>query len=512
MKEKPANISAFLKKMNGTPCSSGGEFTVSEGPCRSDRTRLPGMQIAAMGSLLLLVCVLTYWFHGVMETGVVFTHLFYIPIILSAVWWGRAGLLVAVILAAILLGSNLVRHPNIFSVNDLFRASIFIITGYVVAELSESIFKSRDVLQKREEKYRHFFSEARVGFFRTTIEEGRFLEANQMMAQILGYDSIQVLKQNCTLAKCYVNPESRAKNIEKAWGRGAIHNAEAQIYRKNGSTIWVRFSGLIRADKGYIEGVCVDITRLKRAEKSLIKANKHMVYEHKKRKQISQKLIQELEKSQRRLAMELHDQVGQELTSLKMDFELALKQGIRTGCHDPILQHIERGRDKVVRTMQSVRALCAGLKPSVLDDLGLTPALRELCNQIQDQAGILTHLFLRAIPRNLSPDIELAVYRIVQEAVTNVVRHAEAREVFISLVQRENRLILSVEDNGKGFDPPRQENPRIRQEGLGLMIMEERAIQLGGRFHMESRPGQGTHVWADFPCRNLAPPDLLLEE
>ena len=143
----------------------------------------------------------------------------------------------------------------------------------------------------------------------------------------------------------------------------------------------------------------------------------------------------------------------------------------------------------------------------MLDDLGVIPALRELCNHIQHQTGMEIHLFTRAVPDRLHPEIELALYRIAQEALTNAVRHSNAAEVFVSLVRREGHILLSVEDTGKGFDAHGPTGRPGRTEGLGLMIMEERAILLGGRFHMESRAGEGTHIWADFPCTHPDAPD-----
>ena len=332
-----------------------------------------------------------------------------------------------------------------------------------------------------------------------------------MMARILGYNSVEELKRGCLLSRHYAVPDCRSRTLEKAAEKGTIQNAEARLIRKDGQDSWIRFSGIMKVEEGFIEGVAVDITRIKQVEAAFKRTNRLMAREHHKRKRLSHKLITELERNQRRLAMELHDQVGQELTTLKMDFELALNRGEEASDRSSDLERLARGRDRVVRTIQTIRSLCAGLRPFVLDDLGVIPAIRELCKQIQDQTGIEIHLFTGNIPERLSPDIELAVYRIAQEALTNIVRHAEAGEVFVNLVLKTGRIILSVEDNGKGFDSQGPKGRSIQHDGLGLFIMEERAIQMGGRFHIDSRPGKGTLLWADFPSGHTDGTDRFKE-
>jgi two-component system sensor histidine kinase DegS len=150
-------------------------------------------------------------------------------------------------------------------------------------------------------------------------------------------------------------------------------------------------------------------------------------------------------------------------------------------------------RDLVRSTLQDVRRLAVDLRPSALDDFGLVPALERLIGNFTEQTGIAVD-FQPLVEERLSPDIETALYRIVQESLTNLVKHAPAGRVSIVLRRGERAVSVVVEDDGVGFDPG-----AAREDGLGLVGMRERVALLGGRFDVESRPGAGTTFVAEVP-------------
>ncbi len=196
---------------------------------------------------------------------------------------------------------------------------------------------------------------------------------------------------------------------------------------------------------------------------------------------------QELER--RRLARELHDETGQALTSIL----LGLK-GVEDAPSEAERQQAARElRELVVTTLQDVRRLAVELRPKALDDFGLVPALERLVESFGEQTGIVVELEAQ-LGERLSPEAETALYRIVQEALTNVVKHARARHVSILLVRREKSVSAVIEDDGLGFDPA-----TIREEGLGLLGMRERLELVDGRFDVESQPGAGTTIVAEVP-------------
>jgi signal transduction histidine kinase len=199
---------------------------------------------------------------------------------------------------------------------------------------------------------------------------------------------------------------------------------------------------------------------------------------------------QELERT--RLARELHDETGQALTSILLG--LKSLEDARQG--EDGRAALAEVRNLVVSTLQDVRRLAVELRPAALDDFGLVPALERLAGTFRDQTGMTVDLENRLKNARLPTDVETALYRIVQEALTNVVKHAGAARVSIVLMHRDRSVAVVVEDDGSGFDPA-----AAREEGLGLVGMRERVGLVGGRLRIESAAGTGTTLVAEVPLR-----------
>jgi signal transduction histidine kinase len=196
---------------------------------------------------------------------------------------------------------------------------------------------------------------------------------------------------------------------------------------------------------------------------------------------------QELER--KRLARELHDETGQALTSILLGLKsLELAGG------DDARDSVESLRALVVETLQNVRRLAVELRPSALDDFGLVAALERLSATHREQTELEIDFEARGLRERLPQAIETTVYRVVQEALTNVVKHASASRVTILVVQRDTSVMAVVEDNGQGFDPQ-----VIRMDALGLVGMSERAALVRGKVAIESAPGSGTTVRVEVP-------------
>jgi signal transduction histidine kinase len=195
---------------------------------------------------------------------------------------------------------------------------------------------------------------------------------------------------------------------------------------------------------------------------------------------------QELER--RRLARELHDEIGQDLTSLL----LGLKTIEEAGDKEELNEATAALRELIVTALQDVRRLAVELRPQALDDFGLVPALERLATTFSEQTGMVVELEDRLGGLRLPSDVETALYRIVQEALTNVVKHAQARHVSILLTWKERRVAAVIEDDGRGFDP------RAETEGLGLLGIRERLDLLGGRLVTEAT-GAGMTLVAEVP-------------
>jgi signal transduction histidine kinase len=197
---------------------------------------------------------------------------------------------------------------------------------------------------------------------------------------------------------------------------------------------------------------------------------------------------QELER--RRLARELHDETGQALTSILLGLS-----GIEDSPDEASLRAaVGEVRDRVRSTLQDVRRLAVELRPSALDDFGLVPALERLLDGFAEQTGIAVEFEPALAGVRLPAEVETALYRIVQESLTNVVKHADARRVSVVATRKRDSVSVVVEDDGVGFEPE-----RAREGGLGLLGMRERVALLGGRVTVESRPGAGTTFVAEVP-------------
>src|SRR5581483_2559442 len=203
-----------------------------------------------------------------------------------------------------------------------------------------------------------------------------------------------------------------------------------------------------------------------------------------------QRVVSAQELERRRLARELHDETGQALTSIL----LGLRGLEEVKDADALKATVGEVRDLVRSTLQDVRRLAVELRPKALDDFGLVAALERLTESFAEQTGIAVEFAAPKDADRLPAEVETALYRIVQESLTNVVKHARASRVSIVLTRRRSSVSIVVEDDGVGFEPGRETG-----DGIGLLGMQERVGLLGGRVALESRPGAGTTFVAEVP-------------
>jgi signal transduction histidine kinase len=214
-----------------------------------------------------------------------------------------------------------------------------------------------------------------------------------------------------------------------------------------------------------------------------------------RRGQLLRKVIAAQEEERKRLARELHDETSQQLTALAMQLEMLAPE-----LQKPVnIARLNEGRALVSRMVDDLHRVIYDLRPSMLDDLGLLPAIRWFAERRLAARGIAVHFEFPETPPDLSPEARTAVYRVVQEALTNIERHARAETVMVACSVTGDRLILEVEDDGAGFDPEAMRQPRETGQGLGLLGMRERLSLLDGTCDVESQPGQGTRVVVTLP-------------
>ncbi|HZL56516.1 MAG TPA: sensor histidine kinase [Bryobacteraceae bacterium] len=209
-------------------------------------------------------------------------------------------------------------------------------------------------------------------------------------------------------------------------------------------------------------------------------------------KELSTRLVDAQEGERRAISRELHDEVGQSLSALlvtlgNMSAELPPKPA-----DGALVRHLNASRELAESSLRCVRNMALLLRPSMLDDLGLLPALQWQSREVSKRTGIVIAVDAEGVPEELPDDYRTAIYRVVQETIHNCEQHANARTIRVTMRVHANSLALSVQDDGRGFD-----SAAVR--GMGLLGMQERITNLAGTFHIESEPGRGTLVMVRLP-------------
>jgi len=261
---------------------------------------------------------------------------------------------------------------------------------------------------------------------------------------------------------------------------------EVDVIAKDGRRVPIEVSSRAIYENGMlvgVQGMARDITERKQAQDAL--------------QMFSRQLIEAQEEERRRIARELHDQIGQILTVVKMNLH-AVQQVCQGSDAGP---YVKDNIEAVDEALRLVRDLSVELRPPILDDLGLTTALHWYVDRYTKRTGLTVDVVIDLPDENerFSREFETACFRIAQEALTNVVRHAKATHVVVRLARNREVLLLTVRDNGAGFDVKRLRKRALRVSTLGLISMQERAHAAGGRVEIESSPAGGTEVRFTLP-------------
>lgn len=286
-----------------------------------------------------------------------------------------------------------------------------------------------------------------------------------------------------------IHPEDREevrKTVEKAMKDGKPFAFFHRIVRPDGAIRIVHGRGLVALDnKGNVIrmfGTGQDVTEAKQAEEAL--------------KQLPQRILEAQEVERRRLSRELHDDVCQRLSAMKLTIDVLETDLPRKR---NILKKIEATKGQVDQVITDIRRISWNLRPTTLDDLGLVVALRKLCKDLGETHNLkIRFKASRSIPEHFSTQTEIALYRIAQESLANAIKHSEASGIDLDLKRTDEKIVLTVVDNGNGFDASKQRR-HGPGHGLGLLSMKERVSLLHGALHISSTPSKGTKITAEFP-------------
>lgn len=348
-----------------------------------------------------------------------------------------------------------------------------------------------EALREAERKYRDIFEHAGEGIFQST-PDGRYIDANPALADMYRFASPEELihsRQDISL-QVYVDPTRREEFKRQLEEHGVVRGFEHEVFRKDGSRFWISVNARVVQDEQgaiqYYEGTAQDITERKAAEEKLKASSEQL-------RALSARLQSAREEEGTRIAREIHDELGATLTSLRWDLEIFDKV-ISESKDGSQLQTLRERIEAMLRltetTISSVRRISSELRPSVLDDLGLVEAIEWQAGQFQARTGITCRCDCSLENLDLSRERSTAVFRIFQEALTNILRHAQATSVDITMKAEAGEFVFAISDNGRGIT----EDEKSGSQSLGLLGMQERAQLIGAKLDVNSDAGKGTVV------------------
>jgi|GEM_PF-2292340 len=361
-------------------------------------------------------------------------------------------------------------------------------------DLERRVAERTAELARAEARYRSIYENAPVGIFQKTLQ-GRYLAANAQLARIYGYESPEELVAEAAEAPAslYVDPEAWAAMRRLLTTQDRLDNFEVLVRRADGRLAWTsRMVRVVRDAEGkevYYEGFVSDVTDRRQAEEQV-----HA---------LTRELLRAQESERQRISRELHDNMAQTLSSLAIAWKTMFDGHPEVSAE--VLQRAEALAAHLSGLTRSVRDLAYDLRPLALDELGLARAVRMHCEEFADQTGLTVEFSAAGLDSlTLETDTAINIFRLVQEALRNVAKHAGAERVVVKLVASHPHILVRVEDDGQGFDmAERRAVTRPGERRMGLQSMEERVLLLGGTFKVHSRPGQGTRVFAEIPVLEL---------
>ncbi len=343
--------------------------------------------------------------------------------------------------------------------------------------------KFRDDLKQSEERYRGLIENSSEIIYQT--DQKRFFAGmNKTMLDKLGYLSEELMGMKIENIVPVNEREKVIDHIRKVIEKGS-DSIETMFLSKQGKIIYVEINANAMYDA---KNCCIetrafvrDITEKKKAAA----AEKH----EKELQLLASHIISIQEKERRRISRELHDEAGQALTAMKINIEI-MENDI-SGSSTSIRKRLAETKQLVTHTLHEIRSLAFELRPSLLDDFGALAAISEYSKNYSERTNINVQVQGENIVERFSPEIDILLYRCVQEALNNVTKHSEATNVTIEIVQEEQGIHMSINDNGKGFDIKEPFEENMNGSGIGLFGMKERVTLLNGSLKIHSKRNKG---------------------
>jgi PAS domain S-box-containing protein len=396
-------------------------------------------------------------------------------------------------------------------------------------QMEKKLKKNEQKYRSLFEKYRNLFEGVPVGIFRTT-PDGKVLDANTALIKILAYPD-KASFMNINAKNLYVDANDRKVWEDIVHRDGIVNGVEMQMRRWDDEIVWMRINAKIIQDEQnliYYEGSLEDITEQKNFEKALrdahqelekrvedrtsellaaiellnreIKIRKQAVNALKKSEAelqlLSERLLMIQEEERERMARELHDSVGQNLTFVKMSLEFCLKNLLKQDFEE-VYHSLTNLIPSIQKAINEVRHICSGLWPAMLDQVGILKTIQWLCEDFENcNPDLFVDTGIDLLEQDIEKELKIVIYRIVQEAFNNIAKHSRADRVYISIKKDEGHTRLTIRDNGIGFETESFSAKNNHKMGIGLSSMKKRTEVSGGSFFVDSKPGAGTQITA----------------
>jgi signal transduction histidine kinase len=355
---------------------------------------------------------------------------------------------------------------------------IYVFYIHIILPLNRNHIIEKGNIELRNAKLMALFAELDPEPIFRFNNEGKFILANKAVQELYGKEKIEGEEVY------YFFPPLKEVNLQDLISNGK--SAQFTVTIKD-NHYDVNVKGVPEMQFGQI--YCNNITRRKLVEDELTQYQASL-------RELSNRIQKLQEEEKQKLSRELHDSFGQKLTSIKLNLELLKNCDPDMKIKDEIVNDISM---LVENSMLEVREISYRLKPRILDDFGLVPSLKALCNDISNKSGINGIFQAHKLDKRLDPDLETGLYRITQEALNNMVKHSKAKEFSVQLVKHPDVLRLMIEDDGIGFDPIVIKNDPAKRNHLGLVNMSERVLSFNGKFILDSHLGGGTEIIVEIP-------------
>jgi PAS domain S-box-containing protein len=350
-------------------------------------------------------------------------------------------------------------------------------------------------LKEREAEYRSLFENSIIGISQA-LPDGKIIRINKAYVDMYGYPDINtMMKEIATgILKLFSNPEDRKIVIKSLDESGYMPPTEFELNRQNGEKFWAMVGAKkVKDNSGmvmYLQAEHIDITSQKKMEEELLKS-------HELLEKLNQHLINAIEEERNQIALNLHDDLGQKLTAINLD--IAWLKG-RVGVQSKtVLEKFEEMSTMIKETIESIKETSSFLRPAILFDLGLVPAIKSQLDKFEKQTGIKCHFYFRPQDFLLEDRLALILYRILQESLTNIARHSGASKADVNLYVLKNKIEMVIKDDGTGIE----KNKVNSFKSLGIAGIKERVKSVDGRITITGVHGSGTLIRVAIPLLKM---------